>query len=93
MIIQPLEKKPGSPLLAIDSNGLYLTTPDRVGTNMADTNRYAVGRTGLADRLSALGLDPAELLEQNRHRIRVEGGEAKKKVNPLKASKRGMKGK
>ena len=36
-------------------------------------------------------LDPAALLSANQHRVRKAGeGEAKKKVNPLKASKRSM---
>jgi hypothetical protein len=46
----------------------------------------------VAARLNALSLDADSLLEQNRHRIPKITGESKKKVNPLKASKRSMKG-
>ena len=57
-----------------------------------DPNRYAGNRKDVAARLNALSLDADSLLEQNRHRIPKITGESKKKVNPLKASKRSMKG-
>ena len=59
---------------------------------LADPNRYAGNRKDVAARLNALSLDADSLLEQNRHRIPKITGESKKKVNPLKASKRSMKG-
>ena len=43
-------------------------------------------------RLLALDLDPVRLAEANAHRIPVYTDEAKKKINPIKASKRGLKG-
>ena len=58
---------------------------------MADTNRYAVSRNVVRDYLEKMGLSPVELFEQNKHRIRKSDGEPKKKLNPLKASKRGAK--
>ena len=78
--------------LAIDEKGLYLTSPAYVDRPLADPNRYAGNRKDVAARLNALSLDADSLLEQNRHRIPKITGESKKKVNPLKASKRSMKG-
>ena len=43
-------------------------------------------------RLLALDLDPVRLAEANAHRIPVYTDEAKKKINPIKASKRGLRG-
>ncbi|MDL2210490.1 hypothetical protein LJC26_06775 [Desulfovibrio sp. OttesenSCG-928-O18] len=91
MIIQPVEENGQPLLLAIDSNGLYLTTQKMVDSQMADTNRYTANRAGVADRLKALGLDPAELAEANQHRIQ-KITVAAQKVNPLKAAKRASKG-
>ena len=76
----------------IDEKGLYLTSPAYVDRPLADPNRYAGNRKDVAARLNALSLDADSLLEQNRHRIPKITGESKKKVNPLKASKRSMKG-
>jgi len=92
MIIQPVEENGQSMLLAIDSNGLYLTTQKMVDSRMADTNRYSTARVNVAERLKALGLDPAELAASNQHRIQ-KVTVAAQKVNPLKASKRASKGK
>ena len=78
MIIQTVQEKEGCACLAIDEKGLYLTSPAYVDRPLA--------------RLNALSLDADSLLEQNRHRIPKITGESKKKVNPLKASKRSMKG-
>ena len=84
--------KEGCACLAIDEKGLYLTSPAYVDRPLADPNRYAGNRKDVAARLNALSLDADSLLEQNRHRIPKITGESKKKVNPLKASKRSMKG-
>ena len=92
MIIQPVEENGQPLLLAIDSNGLYLTTQKMVDSHMADTNRYSAGRASTAERLKALGLDPAELTSANQHRIQ-KAATTTQKVNPLKASKRAAKGK
>lgn len=91
MIIQSMEKDGREVLLAIDDKGLYFTSQDRVDRNMADTNRYAVSRAVVREYLERMGVSPVELFEQNKHRIRKHEGEAKKKLNPLKASKRGTK--
>lgn len=91
MIIQSMEKDGAEVLLAIDDKGLYFTSQNRVDRNMADTNRYAVSRNAVRDYLEKMGLSPVELFEQNKHRIRKSDGEPKKKLNPLKASKRGAK--
>ena len=46
----------------------------------------------MSARLEALQLDTAALTSANQHRVKKIGeGDAKKKINPLKASKRGMK--
>ena len=90
MIIQDVEENGVAWLLAIDGKGLYLTTRNRVDTRLADPNRYS-DRRHTAQRLSALGMSPDDLFSQNQHLIKVESGGGAKKVNPLKASKRGMK--
>lgn len=92
MIIQPVEENGKTLLLAIDSNGLYLTTQKVVDSQIADTNRYSTTRANTAERLKALGLDPVELASANQHRIQ-KIVTATQKVNPLKASKRASKGK
>ncbi|MFC4677969.1 hypothetical protein [Desulfovibrio legallii] len=91
MIIQPVEENGATYMLAIDKAGLYMTTATYVGSVMADRNRYSSDRKGVKARLVALGLDPEELLNANQHRIKSETVSTKK-VNPLKASKRGSKG-
>ncbi|MDD4702355.1 MAG: hypothetical protein PHI96_09060 [Desulfovibrio sp.] len=90
MVIQTVEENSTAFLLAIDSVGLYMTTSNYVGKNLADRNRYSALRQGVNERLSALGLNPEELWSGNQHRIQSESVSAKK-VNPLKASKRGSK--
>ena len=87
-----MQEKEGCACLAIDEKGLYLTSPAYVDRPLADPNRYAGNRKDVAARLNVLSLDADSLLEQNRHRIPKITGESKKKVNPLKASKRSMKG-
>lgn len=89
MIIQEVTEGDASFLVAIDSNGLYFTTPDRVDNGMADTNRYAMDRTVFLNRLEKLGFSPIELFESNRDKIKIVSNSAKK-LNPLKASKRGL---
>lgn len=91
MVIQTVEENNTPFLLAIDSVGLYMTTHNYVGKNFADRNRYSVLRQSVNERLSALGLNPEELWSGNQYRIQSESVSAKK-VNPLKASKRGSKG-
>ena len=92
MIIQPVEENGKALLLAIDSDGLYLTTQSKVGSPMGDSNRYAAARTNINERLTALGLDPVALTADNQHRIQ-KVAVVTQKVNPLKASKRASKGK
>ena len=91
MVIQAVEENNATFLLAIDSTGLYMTTPNYVGKPLADTNRYSAARQNVNERLRALGLDPEELWANNQNLIKSETVSAKK-VNPLKASKRGSKG-
>lgn len=91
MVIQPVEEGGVSYLLAIDSQGLYLTTKNRLDTQLADPNRYSGARQGVLERLKALGLDPEALAAQNQHKIQVSKGDTAQKVNPLKASKRSRK--
>lgn len=93
MVIQTVEENGAAFVLAIDERGLYLTTAGYLDRNLADPHRFAAARADVPGRLTALGLDAPALLEANRHRVnRVGEGEAKKKLNPLKASKRGVKG-
>jgi len=90
MIISEVREGDASLLLAIDSKGLYLTTQDRVDTRLADVNRYGVDRRQVAERLEKLGFVPEELFEENKARIQVVTLAEKRKINPLKASKRGL---
>ena len=92
MIVQTVPETDGFNFLAIDEKGLYLTASRYVDKPLADPNRYSGNRQNTEARLSALSLDAVALLEQNKHRIQKLSGEPKKKVNPLKASKRSMKG-
>ena len=91
MIIQTVQENGEELVLAIDSRGLYLTSAQFVGRPIADRNRYSGARAGAEQRIAALGLDVPGLVAANQHRIQVETVAAKK-VNPLKASKRGAKG-
>ena len=93
MVIQPVEENSQTWLLAIDAKGLYLTSKKCLDSQFADTNRYAGARESVETRLKGLGLDPLELASQNQHRISKAASDSGKKVNPLKASKRGAKGK
>lgn len=93
MVIQNVDEKGQTFLLAIDERGLYLTTERYLDRNLADPHRYAGQRAGVPARLAALGLDASALLAAHQHKVkRIGEGEPKKKVNPLKASKRSMKG-
>ena len=78
--------------LAIDERGLYLTSANYLDKNLADPHRYSGSRVTTKARLLALDLDPVRLAEANAHRIPVYTDEAKKKINPIKASKRGLRG-
>jgi len=92
MIIQPVEEDGKALLLAIDSNGLYLTTQKMIDSHLADSNRYSSARANVSERLIALGLDPVELTSANQHRIQKVAASTQK-VNPLKAAKRAAHGK
>lgn len=92
MVIQGVEENGAQYLLAIDEKGLYLTSQKYLDSSLADPNRYSSARVGMSSRLEALQLDTAALTSANQHRVKKIGeGDAKKKINPLKASKRGMK--
>ena len=92
MVIQNVVEAGTTYALAIDAKGLYLTTPDRLNTQLADPNRFASNRNAVGSRLAALGLDPVQLATDNSHRVQVSSdGASAKRVNPLKASKRAMK--
>ena len=91
MMIQTVQENGEDVVLAIDSRGLYLTSAQFVGGPIADRNRYSGARTGADQRIAALGLDVAGLVAANQYRIQLEIVSAKK-VNPLKAPKRGAKG-
>ena len=90
MVIRQIEMAGKMKSIAIDDKGLYITSPDRVGRNVADVNRYGVDRRVFISEIEAAGLDAEQLFEENRHRI-VSGSTAvtEKKINPIKASKRG----
>ncbi len=91
MILQDIEENNIPLLLAIDNRGLYLTASKYVGKNLADPNRYCA-RSLMQDRIVALGVDYTNVFEENKHLIPKLPKESAAKVNPLKASKRSMKG-
>ncbi|WP_419783633.1 hypothetical protein [Maridesulfovibrio sp.] len=91
MIIQEVELEGRKRLLAIDSKGLYLTEPGKLDKRHADVNRYGVKRQEFWDLLEANGFATIELFEENKHLIKTVTSGKTKMVNPLKASKRGMK--
>ena len=92
MIIQQIDDNGITRLVAIDSQGLYLTTRDRVDKRLADVNRYGVNREDFYQQLQGLGLNPHEVFNANKHLIKstLVKETAGKAVNPLKASKRGL---
>lgn len=79
-------------IMAIDDKGLYLTDLEKVGRRVADVNRYGVDRAEFVKILEALGYNTTEIFEKNRYRLesRETVVKSEKKVNPLKASKRGL---
>jgi hypothetical protein len=92
MIIQTINENGVAKLVAIDKDGLYLTTQDRVGRKVADVNRYGVPRALTNQALEALGMDPRQMFDDNKHLIKAETiteGDGKI-LNPIKASKRGL---
>ena len=91
MILQSVEENNIPLLLAIDSRGLYLTEEKYLNKDIADPNRCAGNRISIEERLKGLGINYKETFETNKSLIQVMATEAKKKVNPLKASKRSMK--
>ncbi len=90
MVIQSVEENANTYLLAIDQKGLYLTAQKYVDNNLADPNRNS-DRKLMEQRINALGIDYKSFFEENKHRIQELPKEKAAKVNPLKASKRGMK--
>ncbi len=89
MIIQEVENNGVTQLIAIDSDGLYLTSRDRVDRMLADVNRYGVPRHEINQTLENLGIDPLQLFNANKHLIKTDTGQSKgKALNPIKASKR-----
>lgn len=92
MVIQTVEENGKTMYMAIDANGLYLTTQDKIDKLTADNNRYAGNRKSMHARISELGFCPDELISANQHRIPKETGAPAQKVNPLKASKRQARG-
>ncbi len=89
MIVQEIQEGEATYLLAIDVKGFYFTTPDKVDTQLADVNRYAVDRQSFTDRLTQLGFSPVDMFEEHKGKIQVIS-QTIKKVNPIKASKRKM---
>ena len=90
MILQEVEDNGATRLVAIDSEGVYLTTPHRVDSQLADIHRYGISRAESYRQMQDLGLDPHELFSDHRHLVKevVFDAAAVKAVNPLKASKR-----
>ncbi len=77
--------------IAIDARGLYITPASKVGSPLADVNRYGVDRASFITVLEEQGFDPRALYDEYKHLTNIDtSAPAKKKsVNPIKASKRG----
>lgn len=91
MVIEEIDDHGVRRIMAIDDKGLYLTRPEMVGRYVADMSRYGVDRVEFKLILETLGYDTDAIVEKNRHRVLVQTGvtPTDKKVNPIKASKRG----
>lgn len=88
MIIQAIEMSGTEYQLAIDEKGLYLTSMEYVDRPIADPNRYSTVRHETADKLKDLDMDAKSIYAQNQHMVKRLLDQTRKKVNPLKASKR-----
>lgn len=88
MIIQSIEEAGKHYHLAIDEKGLYLTHEQYIDRPFADPNRYSTVRHETAGRLQKLDMDAKSIYEQNQHMVKRLLDSTRKKVNPLKASKR-----
>ena len=91
MVIEEIDDHGVHRIMAIDDKGLYLTGPKMVGRPVADVNRYGVDRIEFKLILETLGYDTEQIFEANRHRIKAPESlePLVKKINPIKASKRG----
>jgi len=91
MVIDEIDVHGIRQVMAIDEKGLYLTTPDKVGRNMADVNRYGVQRSQCISTLESLGYDTEKIRHENHHIVSAlaVNGPTERKLNPIKASKRG----
>lgn len=91
MVIDEIEVNGIRQILAIDEKGLYLTTPEKVGRQLADTNRYGVDRSQTIQTLIGMGYDIEKITHENQDIVKALQANAPKerKINPLKASKRG----
>ncbi|WP_300668606.1 hypothetical protein [Desulfoluna sp.] len=91
MVIDEIEVNGIRQVMAIDEKGLYLTTPDKVARPTADVNRYGVDRSRVIDTLESMGYDTQKLRNENHHIVAAlaVSGSTEKKLNPIKASKRG----
>lgn len=91
MVIQTVMENGQEFCLAIDERGLYLTSANYLDKNLADPTAIpAAGPPPSPPAGPRSG--PRRLAEANAHRIPVYTDEAKKKINPIKASKRGLRG-
>ncbi len=70
MVIESIEVNGKLKAIAIDSRGIYITTPDRIGTPAADANRSKAERHHDIRELARRGIDTRALYEENRHRIK-----------------------
>ncbi len=91
MVLQEVTENGTVLQMLIDNRGLYLTEEKYLIRAVADPNRYS-NREIMENRINALGIDYKELFETNKHLIQKLPTEKVAKVNPLKASKRSMKG-
>ena len=91
MVIDEIEVNGMRQVLAIDEKGLYLTTPEKVGRNLADINRYGVDRNHAIQTLTTMGYDLEKITHENQDIVKtlLANAPKEKKINPLKASKRG----
>lgn len=91
MVIQNLTIDGKTRAIAIDADGLYLTSPEQIGRITADTNRYGTPRSHFIKLIEASGIDAEKLFMDHRHLLDKQAATQtqNKKINPIKASKRG----
>lgn len=93
-VVQPVELAGEEKFIAFDDKGVYITEARHIDSGIADINRYGRDRDVFIEQLETAGVDMDEVttkIDEIIANMPADTGK-KKKVNPLKASKRGARG-